>query len=89
MLDRFKQSKVGQKWDVEILAQYKGFKSNKLHEVIVGYLLNDRMISLETTPSFLLEPLACFDNSRSGSMERGEVCDHEVSNALNGTKKKI
>ena len=89
MLDRFKQSKVGQKWDVEILAQYKGFKSNKLQGMVFGHLLNDRIRSLEIARLFLLEPLACFDSTKSGSMERGEVCAHEVSNALNGTKKKI
>ena len=80
---------MGQKYGVEILTNFQGFKNNKLQGMISGYLLNDRMTSLEIAPLFLLDPPACFDSSRSGSMERGEVCAHEVSNALNGTKKKI
>jgi hypothetical protein len=89
MLSSFKLSEVGQKWDVEILAQCKDFKSNKLQRVILGHLLKERMTSLEMGPSFLCGALASFDNSRSGSMASGEVCAHEVSNSLKGTKKKI
>lgn len=56
---------------------------------VAVYLLNDRITALETPFFFMRESLACFVNSRSGSIESGEVCAHEVSNSLNGTKKKI
>ncbi len=42
MLDNLNRSKVGQKWGVEILAQCKDFKSNKLQVVLFSHLLINR-----------------------------------------------
>ena len=56
-----------------------------------NYLLNDRTISLDTVPFLVLDLLsaACFESSKSGSIDKGEVCAQEVSKSLKGTKKKI
>ncbi len=89
MRNRATFAKPCQTLGVAFLTRYKALILLVLQGGFFNYLLNDLMTSRETAPFFLREPLACFDSSRSGSMERGEVCAHEVSNALNGTKKKI
>jgi hypothetical protein len=80
---------MGQKSDVKTLTHYKTLILLVLQGGFLNYLLKERMTSRETSPSFFCGAFASFDNTRSGLMESGEVCDHEVSNSLNGTKKKI
>ena len=56
-----------------------------------NYLLKDRMTSLDTFPFLVLELLseACLENTRSGSIDMGDVCAQEVWKSFKGTKKKI
>ena len=78
-----------QKSDVKTLTRYKALILLVLQGGFLNYLLKDRMRSWEMGPSFFCGAFASFDNARSGSMLSGEVCAHEVSNSLNGTKNKI
>jgi hypothetical protein len=78
-----------QKPDVKTLTRYKALILLVLQGGFLNYLLNDRMTARETGLFFFCDAFASFDNFRSGSMLSGEVCAHEVSNALNGTKNKI
>jgi hypothetical protein len=80
---------MGQKSDVKNLTHYKALILLVLQGGFLNYLLKDRMRSRETGPCFFCGAFASFDKSRSGSMLSGEVCAHEVSNSLNGTKNKI
>ena len=89
MLDNYKQSRMRQKSDVKTLAHYKALILLELQGAFLNYLLKERMTSRETGLAFFCGAVASFDNTRSGLMESGEVCDHEVSNSLNGTKNKI
>jgi hypothetical protein len=74
---------------VAFLTHYKTLILLVLQVGFLNYLLKDRMTSRETVLSFFCGVFASFDNTKSGLMESGEVCDHEVSNSLNGTKNKI
>ncbi len=80
---------MGQKSYVKTLTHYKTLILLVLQGGFLNYLLKDRMTAREMGLSFFCDPFASFDNSRSGSMLSGEVCAHEVSNSLNGTKNKI